>query len=737
MALDRDDRDAIVEAIGAGFRAANSGGGNTPSPTSGGRTDFGGKVVKDGVEGIARVLQQGGGRIDAAAKDMTKLLPGNLTKSLGAAGTSVITFIEDTQNSFQNLSKVGAGLGGNLGQLRVTAAETRMPLDTFANMVGNNTQVLAGFGKGVNDGVKNFAALSKALYEDGTIEGFMNLGMNLEEANEFVLKNTEITRRQSRLEGLNSGQQVEAAASLAKNMMIVAKLTGKEAGSMQDELIARQRNGATQARIRLLEMDGVTGASKAYAAAQTALEVAPDVVGDLFDDLLQTGAPMTEATQNFAAANGEAFALLQQAADANKRGDAVNAERLATEAAVATADFAQSRAGTQLATLGQMGGVAAGQAAILGEMGGVIDAAQANMIKINGNMVSELSFRQAFMDNLANIKTETTGQMDATNKGMEALEAANKTQVGLANTASAANVALGEHIETNSVLLNGYSTLIDNIDSTLPTELQSFIDGLDAMIPGTKLDESFGKMQIFATELEAAGLINTDTMNNLKTLLDGDASTAAKNLANAALEAEGVLTKNGQLSAELIQGLAKIRNDNATTTDTTTTEASGSNWFGKIWDYMTGDENQNALGTGGFKDFGKGKAQMLHGLESVVPFDSPQGALLDAFPSGLDSVSSMMQNVATKFDPSSVMKNLTNDLAATGVPVGNQAQELMASMSSPNTSSTGTTSEDGIESLNMTMKQLVQINSRQLQELQKQLKAVKGMDGNVLTNVGI
>jgi hypothetical protein len=54
-----------------------------------------------------------------------------------------------------------------------------------------------------------------------------------------------------------------------------------------------------------------------------------------------------------------------------------------------------------------------------------------------------------------------------------------------------------------------------------------------------------------------------------------------------------------------------------------------------------------------------------------------------------------------------------------------------------NTSSTGTTSEDGIESLNMTMKQLVQINSRQLQELQKQLKAVKGMDGNVLTNVGI
>ena len=128
---------------------------------------------------------------------------------------------------------------------------------------------------------------------------------------------------------------------------------------------------------------------------------------------------------------------------------------------------------------------------------------------------------------------------------------------------------------------------------------------------------------------------------------------------------------------------------------------------------------------------------MLHGLEAVIPKDSPQGELLGAFPSGLDSVSSMMQNVATKFDPGAMTDQMKNMMQTGGNPLSEKDKMMAALNPQQNTSSTGTTSEDGIESLNMTMKQLVQINSRQLQELQKQLKAVKGMDGNVLTNVGI
>jgi hypothetical protein len=245
-----------------------------------------------------------------------------------------------------------------------------MPLDAFANMVANNAQQLTGLGGSVTDGARKFAAMSEAMFSGPAplIDGFMNMGMSIEEANEFVIKNTELTRRQAMITGMTEMEQVAAAQEMAKNLQIVAKLTGKDAKQMQDQLIERQRDGATQARLRLLEKQGVENAQEAYAGAQAELAKSPKVVGDLMDDLLQTGAPMSEATKNFAATNQEAYALLQKAAEANKAGDVEAAKKYAAEAAAATAKFADSEQGLMLATLAQASDIAQGQADLLEEL---------------------------------------------------------------------------------------------------------------------------------------------------------------------------------------------------------------------------------------------------------------------------------------------------------------------------------------------------------------------------------
>lgn len=737
MALDPQDKQDIVDAISTGFKSIKMPTASTPSGgSSGGGKTFGNKELDASVSGVARVLQTGGGRIDKAAKDIAGLVPTDLLKNIAGAGVSAISYIENTQDTFRALSKVGAGLNGNLGELQVTASKTRMPIDTFANMVGNNSTLLAGFGRGVSDGAKNFANLSNAMYEEGVIEGFMNLGMTIEEANEFTLKNTELTRRQARLTNMDAGEQAKAAADLAKNMQIVAKLTGKDAAQLQDDLIARQRNGATQAKLRLLEMDGVQGAQEAYNAAQTSLDKGPGILKNLFDDLMQTGAPMTEATKNFAATNQEAYALAKQAAEANKRGDVAEAQRLGAEAAAAANKFAASRQGLQLATLAQASDIAKGQADVLEEMGPVIDSTLATMKKIKDAGGGELDFRTAFLANLKAIGEETTTQMKGEGVGQEASVAVSKGQVQLANLAAKGQEKLGEHIQTNTILLGTYSTMIENLKPTLGGAATQIIEGIDALIPGTKLSEQMGKIDMFSDKLQAAGLMQENTMKLLATVLDSNVTPAAKAAAEAALIQQGVINENLQLTEKFAAGLQKARTDNADTQTPTDTEGSSLGLLDKLWNYITGDEQQNAFGTGGFKDFGKGKAAMLHGLEAIVPKDSPQGAMLDNFPGGLGDLTAQIQNMGNKFDPDA-MKNLASDVAATGAPMGQAAQEMMANMSSPNTSTQGNTNEDLSETINQTLQQLVQINTRQLTEIQKQVKATKGMSGNVLSNVGL
>lgn len=731
MALDPQDRDAIVDAISAGFTKASS---SRPQPSSNNNDNPIPKVgahLEKATAGFGRVLDQGGGSLTAASKDFSNMLPSVLS-SVGSAGTSIIKTLEDSQTVFQNMAKVGGGLGGDLGQIRAEAGKARMPLDSFANMVSNNASALAGLGGSVNDGAKRFADLSNAMFEEGVIDGFMNLGYNIQEANEFVMKNTELTRRSSMLSSRSDAEQVKTAQELAKNMSIVAKLTGKDAQQMQDDLISRQRDGATQAKLRLLEMDGVTGAQDAYNAAQTSLNKGPAVLKNLFDDLMQTGAPMTEATKNFAATNAEAYELARQAAEANKRGDVAEAQRLGAEAAAAANKFAQSRQGLTLATLAQASDIAKGQADVLEEMGPVIDATQALQKKIKDATGEELTFREAFNANLARLSDNTQLQVDGAGANQDALTTLNKGQQALANTAGKLQGDIGEQIQTNSVLMKTYSTVADNIDSTLSKETNNFLSGLAQALPGASLKEQIGGIEMFQTELKESGVLFDDTIKKLNTLTSGSASEKEKREALDTLIQQGVLDTNKTLTEGFANALAGIADKNVSTqmSEGNITEEGGSSWQ-YIKDFFKSISPFNE-GTSGFQDFGKGTAALLHDLEAVVPAKSPEGELLAMANSG--ALSNLLKDLSgAKFDPSALAAATAGQQSAPPKVL----QDLMSDMSSPSTSTQGNTNEDLSESINQTLQQLVQINTRQLTEIQKQVKATKGMSGNVLSNVGL
>jgi hypothetical protein len=726
-------QEELLQAILDETRKNNSSSPTAPSAPGVSRLP-GNKEIDSALGAMKNSIAQGGGSISDFSRGVESLVPNiPLLKQLTGGAVGGLQYIEQLQDTFNMLSKVGAGGAGDLGELQRLAGEANLALPTFANLVAQNSELLAGFAGGVDAGKRRFVALNKELYDTGLISQFKNLGFSSEEASEFVLTNMDSMRRSARLQGLTDAEQVAVAADLAKNLSVVAKLTGKDAKGLQDEMVARQRDGATIGAIRLKEMNGAANAAENYDAILAATSGLPKVAQDLIKDQIQLQAPLSEATQGFAAINSRANDIAAQLNNALDRGASKEeVTRLADEYAAAVTGFAATAEGARISTLAQVSGVGETQAGVLGELKPQIDALDEI---ISGNVTAMTTAGQAadaYLENVRKLRDGVDQQANLDKKrgpGQVALNFVNEGQVALAEASGTINEDIGKQVQSNTALvsaLNSGSKLFQQI----PEKFQTLYDGITAVLPGMDQSELVAHLEANLGQVVDGLLVTQEHIDDLKASND---PTKTGNEQLSLLPAD-LFDADGNMKVNVVKALGSSGRDSEGTESVESTAEEAKGFFSKWLGFDSG-----TLGKTGslFKDFGAGMPAMLHGLEAVIPKDSPQGELLGAFPSGLESVSSMMQNVATKFDPGAMTDQMKNMMQTGGNPLSEKDKMMAALNPQQNTSSTGTTSEDGIESLNMTMKQLVQINSRQLQELQKQLKAVKGMDGNVLTNVGI
>ena len=726
-------QEELLQAILDETRKNNSSSPTAPSAPGVSRLP-GNKEIDSALGAMKNSIAQGGGSISDFSRGVESLVPNiPLLKQLTGGAVGGLQYIEQLQDTFNMLSKVGAGGAGDLGELQRLAGEANLALPTFANLVAQNSELLAGFAGGVDAGKRRFVALNKELYDTGLISQFKNLGFSSEEASEFVLTNMDSMRRSARLQGLTDAEQVAVAADLAKNLSVVAKLTGKDAKGLQDEMVARQRDGATIGAIRLKEMNGAANAAENYDAILAATSGLPKVAQDLIKDQIQLQAPLSEATQGFAAINSRANDIAAQLNNALDRGASKEeVTRLADEYAAAVTGFAATAEGARISTLAQVSGVGETQAGVLGELKPQIDALDEI---ISGNVTAMTTAGQAadaYLENVRKLRDGVDQQANLDKKrgpGQVALNFVNEGQVALAEASGTINEDIGKQVQSNTALvsaLNSGSKLFQQI----PEKFQTLYDGITAVLPGMDQSEILANLEANLGEVVDGVLVTQESIDKYKASID---PTKTGNEQLSLLPAD-LFDADGNMKVNVVKALGSSGRDSEGTESVESTAEEAKGFFSRMFGFDSG-----TLGKTGslFKDFGAGMPAMLHGLEAVIPKDSPQGELLGAFPSGLESVSSMMQNVATKFDPGAMTDQMKNMMQTGGNPLSEKDKMMAALNPQQNTSSTGTTSEDGIESLNMTMKQLVQINSRQLQELQKQLKAVKGMDGNVLTNVGI
>ena len=676
MALSDEDRIAIVGAIREGFTAARPAQANTTSSNSSSGGNFG-RAAKEATTTFERLVNQAGGSVSSHGASLVNAIP--LLNNFSGAVGGTIGYLEETNSTFQSLSKVGAGANGSLSELRLGAAETRMTLESFANVVGSSAQQLSGFEGGVQGGVKRFRELSNAMFsgDNPVIENFQRLGYTLEESNEFIIKNMEFQRRQARFQGPEGDKaMLDASLRMAESLDVMAKLSGKQLKEMEDELIDRQRNGATQARIRLLEQQGVEGAGEAYQRAQASLQSAPKVARDLLDDLVQTGAPMTEATRNFAATNREAYAALVQQANAIKRGDAEGAAQRGAAATAAAAEYANSTQGLTLATLAQVSDVAQGQATVLEETGGLIDQIAANQRRMAEETGRTPTYLEALNNALANIRTDQGAQAAGTVPGQEAGVALQRAELDLANSASRLNTQIADQMRNSN-------TLIAKMNEFM-TALTETVRGAEAA--GTTVGNVLGGVGTSGN--------NTNFLREDRALFEqfSNPDTPADERARLREQLGQLITEEGLPNLDAVsEKLRRLEEGTFTNNRQIFDRASGGTF--KMGDMLRVGE--------------RGVETMVAGFDgAVIP---------------------NMKNMLNRMPD--MAKQLQQDMAMTGAPMSEAAQAAMAQMGSTSTL------EQKLDVLNQTMLQLVSINSTQARTGEKTLR-VSRHSGNLMGGLG-
>ena len=450
---------------------------------------------------FGKSVDNAGKTVDTFASQIAK---GSAAMSTFAGSVPVFgTFIgsiEDTREVFRNLSKVGGGLNGNLGQLRMGAADTMMSLDDFANTVGNNVDNLNLLGGGITGGVMDFRRLSRQMQEGG-IDAFLNLGYTVEEANEFLIDNLALQARQRIRGTMSIEESVKSSLKLAQTMDTLSKLTGRDVKEQRARIREAMRDGATDARLRLLERQGIKGATEGFKNTMAELGALGPAAQTTFKHLTEQDVPLSEVSKNFQVMAPRTFGILQELNRVNKSGmDVAKKEELREKlTARANAMYAKEMNSTQNLTVAAMGSFSSrGRmfADNLEEIGPLINQIEGHARKLGTELGETAGYFTTFNSLMAEMNARTAQQVTGEGPGQDLLTTLNETEIAVRERFQEVNELFAENLESNveglklfddgiADIIEGFVTLetalakaaINAIPGTVPSQTDTTVPG--------------------------------------------------------------------------------------------------------------------------------------------------------------------------------------------------------------------------------------------------------------------
>jgi phage-related protein len=224
-----------------------------------------------------RLLASGNATVSGVL-DAFKLLPGPL--GIVAQGFSALAAFQETNmKTYQTMSSAGANFGGSLTDMRLAAQGTFVDLQTFGNLVKNNSQVLGRMGGSVDDGTRAFAAMSNSLLTSQAGQSLLSLGYTTEDVNQGMLSYIATTGGRTKEEMKNTQAITLATAEYMTELDKLTQFTGVNRKTLEDDQKKAAAQSAFQRKLAGMSEEERTKTMAAYnAASASGIKGATDLV---------------------------------------------------------------------------------------------------------------------------------------------------------------------------------------------------------------------------------------------------------------------------------------------------------------------------------------------------------------------------------------------------------------------------------------------------------------------------